>query len=162
MLFEMRVLAEADGFQRLVQSVRNRSAIGRFGRLYNLQAAADLATQSPGANIEFVEKWVDDIDPNTGEIIKNATDIDFIIDDGATSVYYQAKSTRLAFGRTAEEALADAKRWVRLAQRDAVANGISNQIIKYVVPTEDIVWPSVKEYLDGLTPTIEIVISAPN
>jgi hypothetical protein len=135
------------------------------GRLYELQSAArkldEALNASADAKLTVVSKYTKEIDPSTGKRL-DWTDIDFIIDDGlGNTVYYQAKSTAGAFG-SANAAKEDALRWIRLAQNDAVRSGITNQVIKYMVPPDVTVPQSVQELFADLLQNEGLVIDVVN
>jgi hypothetical protein len=109
----------------------------------------DARFTKPHAKLKVFSKYAKEIDPDTGKVLDH-TDIDFIVDDGTNLIYYQAKSTARAFKDGAIAAQREAERWVNLARADAVQNGITNQVIKYVVPPDVVVPLSVVTYFNQL------------
>lgn len=125
-----------------------------IGRLYELQTAANILTQSPGATVTFVSKFSKEIDPLTGKALSR-TDIDFIIESAGETIYYQAKSSAKAFGDSVSKSITKAKAWVEMARKDAEGSGVPNAVIRYLTPNPGSVNPKIAEALNGLGVLIE-------
>jgi hypothetical protein len=158
MLKDLRFLSDSEGFDKLVNYLGSAGKDSwAKGRVYELQSAVGTIKNVPNGNVTFVSRFAKEIDPDTAKVLDH-TDIDFIVDDGTNLIYYQAKSTAGAFGRSAAEARREAERWVKLALNDAEQHGITNQLIKYVVPPDVAVPPTVLEYFTELQQQTGIVI----
>jgi hypothetical protein len=135
---DLSILSDSDGFSKLVNYLGSAAQDGwAKGRLYELQTAAKVVndhSQEGWKAKSIISKFTKEVDPDTGLLLEK-TDIDFIIEDHlGRTVYYQAKSTVGAF--RGSKAAAEAGRWIRLALLDAEASGVTNPIIRYVVPPD--------------------------
>jgi hypothetical protein len=142
MLRDLSIISNAEGAGKIVNYLKSTTLAGPIqGRLYELQTAAKLIDENPGWNLSIVSKYAREVDPISGVRLAS-TDIDFIIDTGEDLIYYQAKSSAKAFAD-----VADAQRWVRIVRSDATANGVTNQVIRYVTPDPNSVDGAIRQYL---------------
>jgi hypothetical protein len=148
-LRDLSLIADSEHLGTLVSYLKTTLTGPIQGRLYELQTAARIIESNPGSKVTWVSKHAKEIDPITGKRLEY-TDIVFIIDDGTSLIYYQAKSSATAFGNVAE-----ARRWVRIVQKDAEGNGITNQIIRYVTPDQNSVAQEVRNALQQLGVSID-------
>ncbi|MEM9657921.1 MAG: hypothetical protein AAF961_06120, partial [Planctomycetota bacterium] len=144
---DLAIVSDAQGYLRLLSAVSNSSDIGRAGRLYELQAASELVRSGAVSNIEFVSKF--------SRTAEGRTDIDIIAD----GVYYQVKISKDAFrqGGKIADAPKKAQAWVAKARQDAIDSGILDPVIKYIVPSADVVPDSVQAFFDNPLNPIEVL-----
>lgn len=127
-LIDLGKVADAEGFTRLANSLKN-TGITNKGFLYELQVAAHYADQGTNATT-VVSKYVKATETLT------STDIDLIID----GVYYQVKRSANAFGY-GKAGLQKTKAWVA----KAIADGA--QTVKYVTQPRVMIPPKVAAWL---------------
>lgn len=147
LLKDLAVVADAEGVGKLVNYLQGAKINGPIhGRLYELQTSARLVADNPNAKVKYFAKFTEEIDSFTGRVT-GRTDIDFVIDDGVNTIYYQAKTSKAAFGKSKALAIQRAKSWVRLARNDISTNAITNGVVRYITPDPAQVPDAVRQFL---------------
>jgi len=131
--------ANVKGIDQMVDALKSRSVAVR-GVRYELEGAAHLIRN--GDKVIEVTRRI-----QVGPLRTDATDIDVVVREGNQLVFYQFKSTRIAFRKEKTTMvdvtlawIAKAAKEMRIPVRDAVSSGR----IRYAVPSLDDVPPSVQ------------------
>jgi Ca2+-binding RTX toxin-like protein len=141
LIYDLARISEAtDGYTSLIKSVANFSPKGRAGRLLELQAAAKLLDSGEITHLTAFAKLVRGGDNAAGRVI---TDLDLVGESAGAVAYYQVKNSADAF-----RSLEKTKAWVIKARKYASQNGVTDPVLKYVVPKLSDVPANIKSWLD--------------
>jgi len=152
MLKDLQTIATAPNiknFDKLVKAIADSPAPDAaqeflYGNVYEAWALARLMRAGDVTNVEIVRKLVPASPGRT------STDIDFIATTGGIRSYFQ---TKISLGTVAtppaevKKIVKEAQEWVAKVTADAARDGISDPVIRYVVPDPLSLPADVRTYL---------------
>ena len=137
---DLLVDGKIKGIRLLVGALKSTTKSVR-GVRYELEGAAHLMRN--GDEVVELTKRI-----QVGPLRSDVTDIDIVIQDGVELIYYQLKSTRVAFSKEGTTMVNATLAWIGKAAKEMkipMRDAVSSNRIRYAVPSLDVVPPSVQK-----------------